>query len=271
MNTESALRDRSFLIVEDEPFSRVVLERILYGLEPLHLRSAGGTTEALEQLKKLEAVDCVITDFAMEPLNGLDLLKAIRTGKAGVRRDLPVVMLTGFADAALIGAALALDANAFIAKPASQQGLRERLVRVFSEPPNIRAPLAYAVIPTRLKATKKATPEAAAPEAAPSPDGEKHHRQHHRHNATGGPAVAERFAAAAAVGAPPRPKPPPMEKYKVGDVPVGSVLARELKTGKGQTLIAADSTLSADLLARLRDLWELGVVDADEVWVRAKS
>lgn len=73
--------------------------------------------------------DCVVTDIRMSPMNGLEMLKAIRSGMCSSPRDLPVVIMSAHSDEALIGAAIALDAHGFVAKPVSQNSLNQRILR----------------------------------------------------------------------------------------------------------------------------------------------
>ena len=120
---------RRILVVDDEKFSRSIILRILKDILPEHevVQAADGG-EALNHLRGgSDAFALVICDFNMPVLTGLHFLKAVRTGFEGIRHDLPVVMLTGHADSALVQAALALDVDGFLVKPVSKQALQTRL------------------------------------------------------------------------------------------------------------------------------------------------
>ena len=150
-----------FLVVDDHQFSRYITIEALKWLEATDIDEAHDASEAIALIQgtapmdpdaltsnmmatRLERradrgllkskVDCVITDFNMSPLNGLHLLKAIRTGEAKCPRDLPVLMLTGFSDDYLIASALNLDVNAFVLKPISRAAFSEKLARVLRRP-----------------------------------------------------------------------------------------------------------------------------------------
>lgn len=150
-----------FLVVDDHKFSRHITIEALKWLNATKIDEAQDATEAIALLqgaasmdrkslasnalaKRLELsddrlfgqgkIDCVITDFNMVPLNGLHLLKAIRTGEARCARDTPVLMLTGFSDDYLIASALNLDVNAFVLKPISRVAFNEKLGRVLMRP-----------------------------------------------------------------------------------------------------------------------------------------
>jgi DNA-binding NarL/FixJ family response regulator len=73
---------------------------------------------------------CVVTDFKMDDVNGLQLLKAIRCGETRIPRDTPVILLTGFSDDFVVSTALQLDVNAFVLKPVSNRVLWEKVQRV---------------------------------------------------------------------------------------------------------------------------------------------
>jgi len=150
-----------FLVVDDHKFSRHITIEALKWLNATNITEAGDATEAIAALQGASALDrktaasvalakrlelsddrlfgqgkfdCVITDFNMRPLNGLHLLRAIRTGEAKCARDTPVLLLTGFSDDALIASALDLDVNAFVLKPISRQAFNEKLGRVLMRP-----------------------------------------------------------------------------------------------------------------------------------------
>lgn len=159
--SSDSLAGLRFLVVDDHKFSRQITIEALKWLSGTKITEAVDARDAIgllqgaasydrnsaassEMAKRLELsddrlfgqgkIDCVITDFNMSPLNGLHLLKAIRTGKAKCARDIPVLMLTGFSDDDLIAASLDLDINAFVLKPISRHKLGETLRRVLMRP-----------------------------------------------------------------------------------------------------------------------------------------
>lgn len=150
-----------FLVVDDHKFIRHITIEALKWLNANNITEAADGGEAIKLLqgassfnrnmpssaKMVERLelsddrlfglgkfDCVISDFNMRPLNGLHLLKAIRTGEAKCERDTPFFMLTGFSNENIIAAALALDVNAFVLKPISRIELGQKLGRVLMRP-----------------------------------------------------------------------------------------------------------------------------------------
>lgn len=82
----------SILLVDDNGDGilarRTVLEELGYKVV-----SAGCGSDALQKVEK-QKFDLVITDFKMEPMNGLELIGKLRE----LRFVNPIILLTGFAD-----------------------------------------------------------------------------------------------------------------------------------------------------------------------------
>ncbi|WP_041794640.1 response regulator transcription factor [Pararhodospirillum photometricum] len=126
------------LVVDDEPFSLSIVVRILRDLRFSAILDAPNGQKALDLYEEGKAPDVSIIDFNMPGLNGLQVLKAVRTGRTRLPRDHRILMLTGNADFGLVQAAIALDVDSFIAKPASKMILSARLEKVLAEPPELK-------------------------------------------------------------------------------------------------------------------------------------
>ena len=246
MKYETSLENRSFLIVDDEPFSRDIVRRMIAELSPRQLDTAESGEEALSLLNKGDSFyDCVITDFNMAPINGLELLKAIRTSTERISRSLPVVMLTGHTDAELVGTAIALDAHAFLAKPVSFTVLCDRIGRVLADPGPVRPAIAYAVIPVPSSQTARVETRQSGKSLA----------------------LEAEFTANKPPTTTSAPEPKRREKqFPLSEAPPGSVLSRPFTTKSGTMLLGPDSALTPRMLNRLRDITDLDTV-VDKVWV----
>src|SRR5579859_5518405 len=121
------------LVADDEAFSLSIIGRMLreMGCKDVLQADTGGKAFALFQAES--KISMAIVDFNMPDLNGLQILKLIRTGKTAVARNLPVLMLTGTADGGLVSAAAALDVGAFVVKPVSKATLTTRIVKALGE------------------------------------------------------------------------------------------------------------------------------------------
>ncbi len=117
-----APRGRHILVVDDEEpvrdFVRRVLER-----EGHNVLSASEGGEALAILDD-QKVDCVFLDLKMPGMGGPETLKRIREGWG----EVPVVILTGYPEIALMHRALQYAPVTLLAKPVTREQISEAVV-----------------------------------------------------------------------------------------------------------------------------------------------
>ncbi|MCF8879411.1 response regulator [Hyphobacterium sp. SN044] len=130
-DTSEMLRDRKIMLVDDSAALRGALRSILSSLGAEQLTEAGDAGEALGALS-CEGIDLLITDWKMEPLDGLALVRAIRAGKSATARDIPIVMLTSYTDARYQAEAMRAGVTCFMPKPFTARSLLEGLAAVLS-------------------------------------------------------------------------------------------------------------------------------------------
>ncbi|MBI1234792.1 MAG: response regulator [Alphaproteobacteria bacterium] len=130
-DTCDMLRDRKIMLVDDSAALRGALRSILSSLGAEQLTEAGDAGEALGALS-CEGIDLLITDWKMEPLDGLALVRAIRAGKSAAARDIPIVMLTSYTDARYEAEAMRAGVTCFMPKPFTARLLLEGLMAVLS-------------------------------------------------------------------------------------------------------------------------------------------
>lgn len=107
------------LVVDDEPMIRQQLER-LYAQSGYKVSAVSSAEEALEQLKAGD-VDLIVTDIRLNGLSGVDLTKRVQE----VSPDVPVIVITGYADISNAVEVLKLGASDFIMKPFSAAAIQE--------------------------------------------------------------------------------------------------------------------------------------------------
>lgn len=109
----------TILVIDDSPTVRRILS--VY-LAPLHatVLQAKGAAEAMEVLNS-RSVDVVIADIKMPEVDGLMLVKALRSHVNPRLRRLPVALLTG--EDVSRDRGLEAGANAFLHKPVSPSAL----------------------------------------------------------------------------------------------------------------------------------------------------
>ena len=107
----------SILVVDDEPNYLVVLSELLRD-EGFEVFTAPGGKEGMEAIQKVD-LDLVITDMQMPGMNGLQFLQKIKE----INNDLPVIMITAFAEVDKAVAAMQSGAYNYLAKPFSNDEL----------------------------------------------------------------------------------------------------------------------------------------------------
>ncbi|MDO9246336.1 MAG: response regulator, partial [Phenylobacterium sp.] len=65
------------LIVDDNHHMRVLLSEVLRAVGLQNIYEAGDGAEALQQMRA-HPIDIVMTDLAMEPLDGIDFVRLLR-------------------------------------------------------------------------------------------------------------------------------------------------------------------------------------------------
>jgi two-component system chemotaxis response regulator CheY len=104
----------SCLIVEDSPMMRQLLVLALSRIRNLQIVEADDGVDGLRKLAGGK-FDIILTDINMPIMDGLKLVKRIRTDP--VHKDVPVIVITTEASSEDRMRALQLGANAYITKP----------------------------------------------------------------------------------------------------------------------------------------------------------
>lgn len=131
------------LVADDQGFIRSLLVSMLRELGYRTLDVPDGQ-QAMQQLAVRP--DMVILDHRMAGYTGLEILQAVRSGRTGQPRDLPVLLLTGHADEEIVRIAGDLDVAAFLSKPVSKTQLKTRLEMVARNAPVLKPAEDYAAV-----------------------------------------------------------------------------------------------------------------------------
>jgi two-component system response regulator AtoC len=115
-------RDRTILIVEDEPDARKYFEMVVRCLG-YSVEVAEDGNEAMVCLDRNRAISLVLLDLLMPRRDGLETLREMRnTG-----RNQPVIVLSGAATTINVVQAIKGGATDFLAKPVSHEDLRKAI------------------------------------------------------------------------------------------------------------------------------------------------
>ncbi|MBF0291955.1 MAG: response regulator [Nitrospinae bacterium] len=121
------IKKLSFLIADDMPNIRMIAKRTLQQAGVTMIIGVSDGFRAIEELKK-QKFDCVISDWNMPNINGLNLLKWVRNESN--QRDIPFLMLTAERTEDQVLAAAQSGVSGYIVKPFTPQMLSEKLKAV---------------------------------------------------------------------------------------------------------------------------------------------
>jgi two-component system chemotaxis response regulator CheY len=108
------MAEYSCLVVEDSPMMR---QLVVFALARIKRLTVTEAEDGVDGLRKLAGhkFDLVITDINMPIMDGLKLVKRIRTDEN--HKDIPIIIITTEGSSEDRARALALGANAYITKP----------------------------------------------------------------------------------------------------------------------------------------------------------
>jgi two-component system chemotaxis response regulator CheY len=121
------------LLVDDNQHMRVLLTEILRAIGVRDCYEAGNGAEAL-QLMRTYAIDIVMTDLAMQLLDGIDFVRLLRNSPDSPNPTVPVIMITGHASQGRVFEARDVGVNEFLSKPVTARGVLERIAQVVEHP-----------------------------------------------------------------------------------------------------------------------------------------
>ncbi len=116
------------LVVDDMSTMRRIVKSILNQLGFTNIEEAENGKQALAKLKA-EKFDFVVTDWNMPEMDGLELVKAIRSDDE--LKNIPVLMVTAEGKKENVIEALKAGVNNYIVKPFTPEVLKEKIEKIF--------------------------------------------------------------------------------------------------------------------------------------------
>lgn len=121
------------MVVDDNPHMRVLVRDILGGFGIKNVKECSDGTSAISELRHWPA-DIALLDWMMEPLDGLDFTRLIRTASDSPNPFLPIIMLTGHTEGFRVAQARDAGVSEFLAKPVTAKGLYARVRSIIETP-----------------------------------------------------------------------------------------------------------------------------------------
>lgn len=117
------------LIVDGQEFMRKTLKDTLLQVGFKNIVTAESGADALTKMAEIEFV---IADWNIGDIDGLELLKKIRSDAK--TKSLPFLMVMSEADQAKVISAVKAGANNFLVKPFSTANIKEKIDKIFNPP-----------------------------------------------------------------------------------------------------------------------------------------
>ena len=147
---EKMIQGLNILIVDGNPFMRRLTRNMLMNL------GAKSVLEAVDGLAALEAIrtcdpDVMLLDWDMPVLNGMEVMRIVRSPGVFPRPNLPIIMLSHRAQRSYIIDAMRAGVHEFLLKPTSPKALRDRLMSIVVKPrPMMKLGKYYVPTPRRM-------------------------------------------------------------------------------------------------------------------------
>ena len=206
--------------------------------------------QALRAIKdNFTQVDCIISDFNMKPINGLQFLQGVRLGvNPRIPREQAFIMLTGHGESDVVKTAIALDVTGYVVKPVALDKLVEMIDKVFKRPVeikdaeyyrSIKLPKVPSLAEDAASKSKAWTVMAHGPFRRDSPIKQKLEQLKRDHATQDG---VEEI------------KIKNRRECAVNELLDGQILAQDIEAEEGVILLRRGTYLTKDMIARLREI-----------------
>ncbi|SIO33851.1 bacteriohemerythrin [Salinivibrio sp. ES.052] len=130
------------LIVDDHEMIRDTIGLMAQALGIKSVITAADGAEAISRAYHDEP-SLIITDLQMDPIDGLEMLRLMRSGRYHLRHDMPIIILTANASQAVISECIRYDVDAFMVKPVKKQDLENRVKQLSKQTKAKKPPKFY--------------------------------------------------------------------------------------------------------------------------------
>ena len=152
---DAMIQTLNILVVDSNHYMRRLTRSMLMNL------GAKSVTEAADGLAALEAIrncdpDVMLIDWDMPVLDGMEVMRIVRSPGVFPRPNLPIIMLTSRAERSAVMQAMRAGVHEFLLKPTSPEALRDRLTSIVVKPrPMLKLGNNYVPAPRRSPAMSR--------------------------------------------------------------------------------------------------------------------
>jgi two-component system, chemotaxis family, chemotaxis protein CheY len=126
---DKLLQQLNILIVDGNAYMRRMTRTMLTNLGAKSVIEAADGLSAIESIRTCDP-DVMLLDLDMPVLNGLEVMRIVRSPGVFPRPNLPIIMLTSQGHRSSVLHALRAGAHEFLVKPTSAKALRDRLTAI---------------------------------------------------------------------------------------------------------------------------------------------
>lgn len=127
------LHNASVLVIDD---MQPMLSLVVSVLEFFGFRNVMSAHDAAEGFEKFcqHSPDIVITDWLMEPFDGIELIEKIRNDERSPNRFVPIILMTGYSHRMRVEQARDMGVTEFLVKPFNARDLYTRIEQLIEKP-----------------------------------------------------------------------------------------------------------------------------------------
>lgn len=126
-------QDSRFIVIDDFATMRKIIKKVLSELGYTNIDEAEDGAKALPMIQKASSsgqpYQCIISDWNMPNMQGIDLLKACKAD--GALKDIPFMLVTAEGEQKQIVEAAKAGVSDYVVKPFNAQTLKEKLQKVY--------------------------------------------------------------------------------------------------------------------------------------------
>jgi two-component system chemotaxis response regulator CheY len=126
MSDEPSYKDVTVLVVEDEPTTRAGIRSQLRQIGIRTIVEAADGKAGLAEIARTRPT-LVLCDVHMQPVDGRQFLKMVRTVKVEWVKNIPIVFLTADAKPETVAFAKEFQVNGYLVKPVTLADLKARI------------------------------------------------------------------------------------------------------------------------------------------------
>ncbi|MFN3658318.1 MAG: response regulator [Pseudolabrys sp.] len=157
---DAMIQGLNILIVDSNSYMRRVTRTMLMNLGAKQVIEAADGLAGLEAIRTCDP-DVMLLDWDMPVLDGMEVMRIVRSPGVFPRPNLPIIMLTSRGHRSQVVQALRAGAHEYLVKPTSPKALRDRLTSIVLNPrPMVKLGEYYVPEPRRKPANYSKTQHA---------------------------------------------------------------------------------------------------------------